>query len=553
MDRGGEEVLGELNKRARTMIPASSTPLAGNEPVVREQMSVRVIGVLFGFVFFSGVVACSFAEERIGRFRTYEPSWESLNEHDLPKWLLDAKLGLYGHWGVYSVPAFKTEWYGRLMYDKQTRGDAVFNHHLEKYGDQSEFGYKDFIKDFKAEKFDPKQWADLIAKSGAKYAGITVVHHDGFCLWDSKYTRWDAKDMGPGRDLYGELAAALRDADPEMKILACFHHYRTYGWFYTQDKALLQRGRKEGWDIFDPAYADFYRNPETEPHPAFLAEWKNKVKEVIDNYQPDVLWFDGGGFRKGDNEPVTLDVLAYFYNTQHRKGSPVEVVNKKSNFHPDFGLRNFEKGGNRPPKVDFHWVDDLNIANRGWCYTHDIRYRRPNQIVDGFVDRVSRGGGLMLSISPKADGTIPDEQKKILLTLGAWLEVNGEGIYGTRKWKIETEGPTDKLLHRTGTKTLWSFADNCDADDVRFTRSGNRLFAFVLGWPQSGEVLIKALKTAEPISTRNRIKRISLLGSDDRVDWQRRDDGLQVRFPKNKPCEYAYGLKIDVEGDLITE
>jgi len=201
-------------------------------------------------------VSCSHAEEKTKKFRTYQPSWKSLNRHETPVWLLDAKLGLYAHWGIYSVPAFKTEWYGRLMYDKQTRGEAVFNHHVQKYGSQSEFGYKDFIKAFKAEKFDPDEWANIIIKSGAKYAGITVVHHDGFCLWSTKYSRWNAKQMGPKRDIYGELVAALRKADSNMKILACFHHYRTYGWVYTKDEALLEQGRKAGWDIFDPEFSD---------------------------------------------------------------------------------------------------------------------------------------------------------------------------------------------------------------------------------------------------------------------------------------------------------
>lgn len=517
------------------------------------QSDLRKSVLAYAFLLLVVPLTCSFGEENKSRFHTYERSWESLNEHDIPEWLLDAKLGIYGHWGVYSVPAFKTEWYGRLMYDKQTRGDAVFNHHIEKYGKQSEFGYKDFIKDFKAEKFDPQEWADIITKSGAKYAGITVVHHDGFCLWDSKYTRWDAKDMGPKRDVYGELVAALRKADPEMKILTCFHHYRTYGWFYTKDKALLEQGAREGWDIFDPQYADFYRNPETEPHEKFLAEWKNKVIEVIDNYQPDIIWFDGGGFRKGDNEPVTLEVLAHFYNTQNLKKSLVEVVNKKSNFHPDFGLRNFEKGGNRPPKVDFPWADDLNIANRGWCYTHDIRYRTPNQIIDGFVDRVSRGGGLMLSISPMADGTIPDEQKHILLELGKWLEINGEGIYGTRKWKIETEGPVDKLLSDTGSKIMWNFEGKCDAGDIRFTQSGNILYAFVLDWPANGEVLIKSLHTDEKISSANEIIRITMLGTDEQLKWSRNKSGLKIILPKKKHCDYAHGFRIEVKGDLIKE
>ena len=485
-------------------------------------------------------------------FFVYQPSWDSLNQHEIPDWLLDAKLGLYGHWGIYSVPAFKTEWYGRLMYDKQTRGDAVFNHHIAKYGKQSEFGYKDFIKNFRAEKFDPGEWADIIAKSGAKYAGITVVHHDGFCLWDTQYSRWNAQQMGPKRDLYGELVLALRRTDPGMKILACFHHYRTYGWFHTADNALLAQGKKEGWDIFDPAYADFYRNSDTEPREHFIAEWKNKVIEVIDKYQPDIIWFDGGGFRKKENEPSTLEVLSHFYNTQSRKGSLVEVVNKKSNFHPDFGLRNFEKGGNRAPKIDFDWADDLNIANRGWCYTHDIKYRSPNQIIDGFVDRVSRGGGLMLSISPKADGSIPPEQRHILLEMGNWLRINGEGIYGTRKWKIETEGPVDKFLSHTGKKTMWNFESNGDAHDIRFTRKNNQLFAFILDWPKDGRVIIKALGTDTKVASQG-IAGVRLLGYPGKLRWMRDNQALVIYLPDKKPCHYTYGFEIEVAGELLAE
>jgi len=293
--------------------------------------------------------SCSGLQNKQESFPVYEPSWESLNTHEIPDWLLDAKLGLYGHWGVYSIPAFKTEWYGRLMYDTLTRGNSVYFHHREKYGNQSEFGYKDFIPQFTAVNFDPDEWADIITSSGAKYAGITIVHHDGYCMWDSEFTRWDSKDTGPERDLYGELVSSIRSADPGMKILACFHHFRSYGWFYTKDTLLEKSAMDEGWDIYDPDYADFYRNQETEPKGEFLTEWKSKVKEVIDNYQPDVIWFDGGGFRSEENEPATLEVLTHFYNTQQNKGSAVEVINKKTNFHPDFGLRNFEKGGNRPP------------------------------------------------------------------------------------------------------------------------------------------------------------------------------------------------------------
>jgi len=482
-------------------------------------------------------------------FPTYEATWESLNQHETPPWLIDAKLGLYAHWGVYSVPAYRTEWYGRLMYDTQTRSDDVFKHHIATYGGQAKVGYKDFVPQFKAEKFDAAEWARIFRSSGAKYIGITVVHHDGFCLWDTKFNRWNSAQMGPKRDIYGELTAALRKQDKDLKILTCFHHFRSYGWFFPRSKELQERGRKEGWDIFDPKYADLYRNPETEPHEKFFTEWRNKVKEVIDHYRPDVIWFDGGKFSGGKNEPFTLDVLAHFYNTQSKKGAPVEVINKKTNFPREFGLRNFEKGGNRPPHVPFPWVDDLNIAHRGWCYTHDIDYRSANEIVDGFIDRVSRGGGLMLSVSPKADGTIPVEQQKLLAELGNWLKINGEGIYGARRWKIETEGPDKKLIVDNGKKTLWNFEDNCDAGDIRFTRKGNTLYAFLLGWPENDTALIKSLGTTTPVAS-GKITRITMLGHEGELEWERTDSGLAVTLPTTAPCKHAHGLKIEVDGEL---
>jgi len=270
---------------------------------------------------------------------------------------------------------------------------------------------------------------------------------------------------------------------------------------------------------------------------------------VIDTYQPDVIWFDGGNFRSSENEQTTLEVLAHFYNTQSVKGSEVEVINKKSNFDPGFGLRNFEKGGNRPPRLDFPWVDDLNIANRGWCYTEDIRYRTVNQIIDGFIDRVSRGGGLMLSISPMADGTIPEAQKEILKELGEWLRINGEGIYGSRKWRIETEGDTEKFLFDNGNKTLWNFEGKGSALDIRFTRKGNRLFAFLLDWPENGEALIRSLSSGTTVASGG-IGDVSLMGFEGEIEWERDEEGLRINMPSEKISEYAIGFEIKINGEL---
>ena len=225
----------------------------------------------------------------------YDPNWDSLKHHPVPEWLQDAKFGIYAHWGVYSVPAFGDEWYAKRMYDPKDPKDT-YAHHRKTYGTQDKFGYKDFVPMFKAEKFNADQWAALIKQSGARYAGIAVMHHDGFALWRSKVNRWNAAEMGPHRDLYGELVRSLRANG--IKIVATEHHMRTFNWYLPPER-FIEEQRKQQFDLFDPRFADLYWNQYTSTKPQFLAQWKAKLLEVIDNYRPDVLWFDGGDFTSG--------------------------------------------------------------------------------------------------------------------------------------------------------------------------------------------------------------------------------------------------------------
>ena len=284
----------------------------------------------------------------------YEASWESLTQHEVPEWLQDAKFGIYAHWGPYSVPAFGHEWYGMRMYDpSNVRG--IYEHHMQTYGGPLKFGYREFIPRFKAQQFDPKGWADLVRRSGAKYAGIAVVHHDGFLLWDSDVNRWNAGEMGPKRDLFGELAAEIRNAG--LKVIATFHHIRTFNWYLPQDPEAVERGKREGWDLFDPEYADLYWNEHTGKQEDFIAEWRAKVTEVIDKYSPDVLWFDGGLFQEEAAEADVQRLLAYYYNSAVENGKEVEVLNKlptsmKFNFPEEFGMLTYEAGRDRPDYVE---------------------------------------------------------------------------------------------------------------------------------------------------------------------------------------------------------
>jgi alpha-L-fucosidase len=485
----------------------------------------------------------------------YEADWESLSQHPNPDWLIDAKFGIYAHWGVYSVPAFSTEWYGKFMYEPaNTRG--VYEHHLDKYGGPARFGYREFVPKFKAENYDPAAWAELIGKSGAKYAGFAVVHHDGFTLWDSNVNRWNAGQMGPKRDLYGELATELRQRD--LKLLATFHHIRTFNWFLPESKEALERGQREGWDLFDPEYADLYWNEHTSTYEEFIEMWRAKIKEVTDKYQPDLFWFDGGEFQTDGATGNVTSILSYYLNQAEVWGREVDVLNKfhhsgKFNFPEQFGVLTYEQGRDRAERVSRPWIDDISISESAWGYKTDIAYREANHLLDGLIDRVARGGGLLLSLAPMADGTIPPGQQDILLEMGRWLARNGEAIYGTRTWKIHAEGDLAKLMeeltsdisHRQHPR--WVFKKT-SAEDIRFTRKGNELYAIALGWPETGKLTIETLGQQTQVSDGG-IDSVTLLGAGE-VEWTRSAGGLTIDLPTEKPGDHAYVFKINVKGTL---
>ena len=492
-------------------------------------MNVKPPALIIAFIII--LIACN-QEENL-----YRPTWESLKEHEVPEWLLDAKFGIYAHWGPYSVPAYINEKYARRMHQK---GNKVNEYHIENYGGPVEYPYHKFIPEFKAEHFEADEWAELIERSGARYAGFAVVHHDGFLLWDSKVNPWNAGNVGPHQDLFGNLTEALRERG--IKTIATFHHLRTFNWYLPDDEEYLQELKREGSALFDPEFADLYWNEYTGEYEDFLNEWKAKVREVIDKYNPDVLWFDGGRFQEDLALQNTLEVLAHHYNSEIRNtGKKVEVLNKlpgttlSFNFPREVGVLTFEEGRDRKGYLDWPWIDDQRISLDAWGYIQGQTYKSSNEILDGLIDRVSRGGGLLLSLSPKADGSINEPQKKILSDIGDWLKINGEAIYGTRKWKIQTEGKDDELLIEKDNFNKWDFK-NCTSEDIRFTYKENTLYAIALGIPEDEKIRIGSLSCQTRISDSNIIQRIELLGAGE-VPWKRDNEALIIDLPGEVPNE----------------
>ncbi len=465
----------------------------------------------------------------------YEPSWESLKKYKVPDWWLNAKFGIYFHWGVYSVPAHETEWYSILMYNKE---HPVHDYHVKTYGDLKTFGYKDFIPDFTGEKFNADEWAGLFKKAGAQFAGPVAEHSDGFAMWDSQLTEWDAMDKGPKRDVVGEMEKAVRKQG--MKFITTYHRHWLYTWYPTWD---------ETTDAFDEKYAGLYgpkvpkstfvlADKPTSPLPdkEFQEEWLARLNELMDKYQPDIIWFDN----KMDiiDEKYRKEFLSTFYNNAEKWGREVVCTYKFEDLPKGTAILDLERS-RMSKKKEFPWLTDDSIDWGSWCDVSNPNYKSTNRLIDFLIDVVSKNGALLLNITPRSNGEIPEEVKTRLLEMGEWLKINGEAIYNTRPWKIYGTGPTEVVEgHLSENKN----ADNT-AEDIRYTSKGDVLYAIILDWPEK-EAIIPVLKKDSELFTK-KIEGIKLLGSDEKLKWERTTEGLIIQMPTEKPCEHAFVFKIN--------
>jgi alpha-L-fucosidase len=468
----------------------------------------------------------------------FRPDWESLQNYKVPDWYMDAKFGIFIHWGVYSVPAFDSEWYPRVMY---IEGSDAYKHHIATYGTQDKFGYKDFIPRFKAEKFDPSAWARLFKEAGAKYVVPVFEHHDGFAMYDNGLSDWTAAKMGPHRDLWGDLAKAVRS---EGLHLGASSHRVEHNFF-------LGVGRTIPSDINDPKYADFYgpahrwlearrgtplSNDFTFVSKAWTDDWLARSAEIVEKYHPDIMYFDWWIGQASVRENLTR-FAAFYYNQSEKWGGPVGVINYK-----DFAIDekaavlDLERGqlaGIRP----LYWQTDTSISNKSWGYIENDTFKSPEFVVHQLIDIVSKNGNLLLNIGPRSDGTIPDEVQQVLRDVGAWLKVNGEAIYGTRTWHVYGEGPTkvtEGSFHDTDTLPYI-------AEDFRFTQKGDALYAIEMGWPSNREAVIHSLGIAPGQS---KVRSVALLGADSSLAFEQQEDGLHIRLPERPPGKYAFAFRI---------
>lgn len=459
----------------------------------------------------------------------FRPDWENIARHyECPEWFRDAKFGIFIHWGVYAVPAFGNEWYARNMY---LEGSAEYKHHIATWGKHTDFGYKDFIPMFKAEKFDADEWADLFKEAGAKYVVPVAEHHDGFAMYDSELNGWNAVRMGPKKDIIALLKKAV---ERRGMVFGVSSHRAENAWFFNG-------GMKFPSDVQDTTITLYGRRYEREKYTKdFAREWLAHTRELVDKYEPSLVWFDWTV-----NNPVLMPYfnrfMAYYYNCASDWGKGV-VVNTKQGYPTDVQVWDMERG--KSDKMMVHpWQTDTSVGKKSWCYIDGEENKTPEQIVHDLIDIVSKNGNLLLNIGPRADGTITDEQKDVLLSIGKWLKVNGEAIYGTRPWKKYGEGDA--------VTTKGAFSDNTatryTSRDMRFTTKGDDFYAIVLNG-DADYVLVKSLDAATIGDAK--IRRVRLLGSKEKLRWEQTSEGLKIYFPAQKPCEYAYSFKISFKGEV---
>ncbi|AXT60538.1 alpha-L-fucosidase [Aquimarina sp. AD10] len=478
----------------------------------------------------------------------YEPNWESIkSKYKDPEWFNDQKFGIFIHWGAYSVPAYGSEWYPRQMYMDSANFSASlehyskgatkeFKHHKEKWGDHKKFGYKDFIPMFKGEKFDAKEWISLFKKAGAKYVIPVADHHDGFAMYKSNTTRWNAADMGPKRDVLGELFKEGRD---NGMIMGTSSHF-AFNWSFFN--------KKDHFDTVDPEYADLYSSKGkdlNEPvSEKFKERWWLRIKDIIDNYQPEILWLD---FYVDipDFKEYRPKLAAYYYNKGLEWNK--EVVLQDKNFsHEAFPegtvIYDLERG-KLPGIRKLPWQTDTSIGKNSWSHVTNWESKTANQLIDDLVDIVSKNGNLLLNVGPKSDGTIPQDQKDILLEIGTWLETNGDAIYNTKYWKTFGEGPTGVEKGHHSEKNNKEFT----GQDIRFTHKDNKLYAILMAWPENNVVNIKSLSKNAEHAKSITIKDIKLLGSEDaKLVWSQDDTALKVNLPGKKVGNHAHVLEINL-------
>lgn len=476
----------------------------------------------------------------------FQATHESLAKYEVPRWFRDAKFGIWAHWGPQSA-AEAGDWYARNMY---MQGSEQYKYHVAHYGHPSKAGYKDIIPTWRGESFDPDYLVGLYKKAGAKYFVSMAVHHDNFDLWDSKHTRWNSVKMGPKRNIVGEFRQAAQKHG--LRFGVSDHLWISYKWF-----AVSHMSDKEGplagvpYDGIDGRNADLYHaypdgkgitdklewNEDGIPE-SWKAQWFQRIWDLIDQAQPDYLYSDGA-LPFGERG---LQMAAHLYNLSARRNGGVNQAVYLSKRPEDCADGTCVLDHERGVLDDISakpWQADTCIGD--WHYSRDIKYKSPKFVIDMLVDVVSRNGNLMLNFPLPNSGMLDDRELHILAEITDWMTINGEGIYGTRPWKISGTGPGSKKAVGGETNFNEKARTELSAKDVRYTTKGDILYAFVMGLPER-QVVVPLATNGQ--AQAKKVTQVELLGYGGPLEWIQDETGLKIRVPEQKPSKHAIAFRV---------
>ncbi|MFT3786869.1 MAG: alpha-L-fucosidase [Tepidisphaeraceae bacterium] len=503
--------------------------------------------------------------------QSFEPSWDSLQRFQTPDWFRDAKFGIWAHWGPQCQPE-AGDWYARHMY---VQGHWQYNAHVKRYGHPSKFGFKDVINDWKAEKWDPEALLDLYAAAGAKYFFALANHHDNFDLYDSKHHNWNSTKLGPKKDLIGGWAKAARARG--LRFGVSVHAAHAWSWYETAQAAdktgdlagipydgtlHAEQGKGTWWQDFDPQElyaqnhkpAEGFENPSSihgrwdwgngavPPTPAWCESFHDRTIDLIDKYQPDLIYFDDTVLPLHPISDVGLRIAAHMYNASiARAGKLDAVVNGKilDEMQRRCMVWDIERGQSHQIEP-LPWQTDTCIGD--WHYNRDVynkrRYKSAALVIHTLADVVSKNGNLLLSVPVRGDGTIDELETEIVKQIGAWMKVNAEAIHGTRPWKVFGEGPASASAAPIQAQGFNEGKGKpLSEDDVRFTTKGDTLYAIVTGKPTKPMNWASLASNASHFG--RAVQSVRLLGSDAPVKWKQTDAGLSVEPPATVPNDIA--------------
>ena len=468
----------------------------------------------------------------------YTDTWESLSAYRVPAWYEKLKFGIFIHYGVFTVPEYDNEWYSRNMYEKDS--DA-YKHHIKTYGKHTEFGYKDFIPMFKSEKFDASKWVQTFKEAGAEYVIPVAEHHDGFQMYDSDLSSYNAADMGPCMDYLGLMKSAC---EKEGLIFGTSSH-RIEHYFFQGDGRDFDsdiKGEFKRGDLYWPSVKGPKNleaaDGECAPSEEFMQDWLVRCCEIVDKYKPNIIYFDWW-IQRVELRGYLRKFMADFYNRACEWGREV-VINYKHNAIP-FGLAvpDIERGQLSSQK-SYKWQSDTSMCFNSWCYTKQNKYKKAKDIICDLIDIVSKNGTMLLNIGPKADGSFSDEETQILREIGKWLKVNHEAIITAGPYRIFGEGPTNV------TEGFFQDASvkNFSSSDFRFTAGNGKLYIIALRAATDGKYSIKSFAKKQGAYD-GKIKRITALEKGEDVKFIHDGDALKINYKTDS--EYPVVFRLDVE------